>query len=109
MNLPTGRKYAASPTFCSKVPPKAGAVLVEKEKKQHYTMLPRTDCEFQQFPAHKLDTNMWFKVRVIWGYLKIAAFAVIKENVFLDNFSFAACSHHAQWLYSRLHSEQRSH
>mmetsp|Transcript_28675 Transcript_28675/g.72603 ORF Transcript_28675/g.72603 Transcript_28675/m.72603 type:complete len:1444 (-) Transcript_28675:1091-5422(-) len=83
-----GRKYAASPTFCSKVPPKAGAVLVEKEKKQHYTMLPRTDCEFQQFPPHKLDTDMWFKVRVIWGYLKIAAFAVIKENLWFVQWLF---------------------
>ncbi|CAD7923649.1 unnamed protein product [Amoebophrya sp. A120] len=83
-----GRCSAASPTFCSKVPPKSGAVLVEKERQAKYTMLPRAECEFQQFPPHKLDTDLWFKLRVIWGYLKIAAAAVVKENLWFVQWLF---------------------
>ncbi|CAD7929969.1 unnamed protein product [Amoebophrya sp. A25] len=74
----------ASPVFRNDVVHKSGAVIVEKARDSTtYQKLPVEECEFPMFPPHKLDTNIWFKLRVVWGYLKITAAAVVKENLWL--------------------------
>jgi len=57
-----------------------GPVEAPKEEERH-AVLPRDQCEFTKFPPEEIETTLWFKFRVIWGYLKIAACAIVKENL----------------------------